>query len=188
MPPKSCILHKIQTHTSVFSNHSTERRRVQEEILWASWQGLFRRQADVPLGQLDQRIGVFIHQFYGQTGGIGGRQDRQHAGGQAGVPVVPIDAAGFYGSKKLGDRIAGETMFNYVIGTREPDPIPESAQRPGIKVHDIALIAEYNICGEFWHVAPLFDELGLRLLGSLSGDARFREVQTMHRAEASMIV
>jgi nitrogenase molybdenum-cofactor synthesis protein NifE len=37
-------------------------------------------------------------------------------------------------------------------------------------------------------VAPLFDELGLRILGSLSGDARFHEVQTMHRAQASMVV
>jgi nitrogenase molybdenum-cofactor synthesis protein NifE len=70
-----------------------------------------------------------------------------------------------------------------VIGTREPDPVPESAQRPGITVHDVNLIGEYNIAGEFWHVAPLFDELGLRILGSLSGDARFHEVQTMHRAE-----
>lgn len=105
-----------------------------------------------------------------------------------GVPVIAVDAAGFYGSKKLGNRIAGETMFDQVIGTREPDPLPASAHRPGIRVHDIALIAEYNIRGEFWHVAPLLDELGLRLLGSLSGDARFREVQTMHRAEAAMVV
>ena len=105
-----------------------------------------------------------------------------------GVPVIPIDAAGFYGSKKLGDRIAGQTMFDHVIGTREPDPVPESARRPGITVHDVAMIAEYNIRGEFWHVAPLFDELGLRIVGSLSGDARFREVQTMHRAKASMVV
>lgn len=105
-----------------------------------------------------------------------------------GVPVVPVDSAGFYGSKKLGNRIAGEAMFDYVIGTREPDPVPASAQRPGIRVHDVAMIAEYNIRGEFWHVAPLFDELGLRIIGSLSGDARYREVQTMHRAEASMVV
>jgi len=105
-----------------------------------------------------------------------------------GVPVIPVDAAGFYGSKKLGDRIAGETMFQHVIGTREPDPVPESAQRPGVAVHDIALIAEYNIRGEFWHVAPLLDELGLRVVGALSGDARFRDVQTMHRASAAMVV
>ena len=105
-----------------------------------------------------------------------------------GVPVVPVDCAGFYGTKNLGNRIAGEAMFRHVIGTREPEPVPESAQRPGITVHDINLIGEYNIAGEFWHVAPLFDELGLRILGSLSGDARFHEVQTMHRAKVSMVV
>ena len=42
--------------------------------------------------------------------------------------------------------------------------------------------------GEFWNVAPLFDELGLRILCTLSGDSRFREVQAMHRAEANMVV
>jgi nitrogenase molybdenum-iron protein alpha/beta subunit len=55
-------------------------------------------------------------------------------------------------------------------------------------VHDVNLIGEYNIAGEFWYVAPLFDELGLRILCTLSGDARFHEVQTMHRAQASMVV
>ena len=105
-----------------------------------------------------------------------------------GVPVVPVDCAGFYGSKNLGNRIAGEAMLKHVIGTREPDPLPEAANKLGFKVHDINLAGEYNIAGEFWHVLPLFDELGLRVLCTLSGDARYREVQTMHRAEVNMMV
>ena len=111
-----------------------------------------------------------------------------------GVPVVPVDCAGFYGTKNLGNRIAGESMLKYVIGTREPDPVPAAAladflqRAPGAKVHDVTLIGEYNIAGEFFHVAPLFDELGLRIVGTLSGDARYREVQTLHRAEVSMVV
>ena len=105
-----------------------------------------------------------------------------------GVPVVPIDCAGFFGTKNLGNRIAGDAMVKYVIGTREPDPLPPEAERPGIRVHDVNLIGEYNIAGELWHVMPLLDELGLRVLGTLSGDARFREVQTMHRAEVNMMV
>jgi nitrogenase molybdenum-cofactor synthesis protein NifE len=109
------------------------------------------------------------------------------------VPVVPVDAAGFYGTKNLGNRIAGETMFKHVIGTREPESpsaaMREEAKRRGIeRIHDVSLIAEYNIAGEFWHVAPLLDELGLRVMCTLSGDARFREVQTMHRAEVNMMV
>jgi len=105
-----------------------------------------------------------------------------------GVPVVPVDAAGFYGTKNLGNRIAGETMVKYVMGTREPDPLPPGASRPGFQIHDVNLVGEYNIAGEFWHILPLLDELGLRVLCTLSGDARYREVQTMHRAEVTMMV
>ena len=113
------------------------------------------------------------------------------ASAQFGVPVIPIDAAGFYGTKNMGNRLAGEAMFKYVIGTRDPEPVSDTvrAQFPaGTQIHDIALIGEYNIAGEFWHVAPLFDQLGLRIIGSLSGDGRFAELQTLHRAQATMVV
>lgn len=102
-----------------------------------------------------------------------------------GVPVIPIDCAGFYGTKNLGNRIAGDAMVNHVIGTREPEPSP---QHPNYKIHDVNLIGEYNIAGEFWQVLPLLDEMGLRVLCTLSGDARFHEVQTMHHAEVNMMV
>jgi len=105
-----------------------------------------------------------------------------------GVPVVPVDGAGFYGTKNLGNRIAGEAMVKYVIGTREPDPLPAAALQRDITIHDIALVGEYNIAGELWHVTPLFDELGLRVLATLSGDSRFRQIQTMHRSSANMMV
>ena len=79
-----------------------------------------------------------------------------------GVPVIAIDAAGFYGSKNLGNRMAGDVM--------------------------LSLSGEFNIAGEFWQVQPLLDELGIRVLGSLSGDGRFAEIQTLHRAQANMLV
>jgi nitrogenase molybdenum-cofactor synthesis protein NifE len=104
-----------------------------------------------------------------------------------GTPVVPVDAAGFYGTKNLGNRIAGEAMVKYVVGKREPDPVPASLNN-GLKTYDINLVGEYNIAGELWHVLPLLDELGLRVLCTLSGDVRFREVQTMHRAHVNMMV
>jgi nitrogenase molybdenum-cofactor synthesis protein NifE len=105
-----------------------------------------------------------------------------------GVPVVPVDGAGFYGSKNLGNRIAGESMFKHVVGTREPEQLAPELLADGKRIHDINLIGEYNIAGELWHVLPLLDELGLRVLCTLSGDARFHEVQTMHRAEANIMV
>ncbi|MCL6405755.1 nitrogenase iron-molybdenum cofactor biosynthesis protein NifE [Dickeya dadantii] len=105
-----------------------------------------------------------------------------------GVPVIAIDAAGFYGSKNFGNRLAGEVMVKQVIGQREPAPWPQDTPFAPEHRHDIGLIGEFNIAGEFWNVLPLLDELGIRVLGSLSGDARFAEIQTLHRAEANMLV
>ncbi|PWV59012.1 nitrogenase iron-molybdenum cofactor biosynthesis protein NifE [Plasticicumulans acidivorans] len=110
-----------------------------------------------------------------------------------GVPVVPVDSAGFYGTKNLGNRIAGEAMVKYVAGTGERPPLnPEAladAQARGIqRIHDVNLIGEYNIAGEFWHVAPLFDELGLRIICTLSGDGRYEDIAAMHHAEVNMMV
>lgn len=102
------------------------------------------------------------------------------------TPVVPVDGAGFYGSKNLGNRIAGEAMLKYVIGSADKQPKP--SHPAGIPVYDINLIGEYNIAGELWNVMPLLDELGLRVLCTLSGDARFHEVQSMHQAEVNMMV
>ena len=104
------------------------------------------------------------------------------------LPVLTVDCAGFYGNKNFGQRIAGDVLLRYVIGTSEPDPVPKVAERPGIRTHDVNLIGEWNVGGEFWNVAPLFDELGLRILCTLSGDSRYRDVQTMHRAEVNMLV
>ena len=107
---------------------------------------------------------------------------------RVGVPVIPIDAAGFYGSKNLGNRIAGDLMVEKVVGGREPAPWPSDAPIPAEQGHSMALIGEYNIAGEFWNVLPLLDELGVRVLCTLAGDARFAEVQTMHRSELNMLV
>ncbi|MEO1027681.1 MAG: nitrogenase iron-molybdenum cofactor biosynthesis protein NifE [Pseudomonadota bacterium] len=105
-----------------------------------------------------------------------------------GVPVIPIDAAGFYGTKNLGNRIAGEAMVKYVVGTGELPQMNIDGVNAGITTYNVNLIGEYNIAGELWHVLPLLDELGLRVICTLSGDARFHQVQAMHLADVNMMV
>ena len=115
-----------------------------------------------PAGHRHLSSGGGVRLLHLRAGPARGRYRRRRQGGAArwGVPVVPVDCAGFYGNKNFGNRIAGDAMLKHVIGTREPDPVPAAAARPGITTHDINLIGEWNIGGEFWSVAPLFDELG----------------------------
>ncbi|MEX5729933.1 nitrogenase molybdenum-cofactor synthesis protein NifE [Rhodovulum iodosum] len=96
-----------------------------------------------------------------------------------GTPAIPVDVPGFAGSKNLGCKLGGEMMFRHVIGTQEPERTTE---------YDINIIGDYNLSGELWQVKPLLDKLGIRILGSLSADARYKQVAQMHRARVTMLV
>jgi nitrogenase molybdenum-cofactor synthesis protein NifE len=96
-----------------------------------------------------------------------------------GKPVIPVMSPGFAGPKNLGNKLAGEALLDHVIGTEEPDYTTP---------YDLNIIGEYNLSGELWQVKPLLDEMGVRILACISGDARYHEVARSHRARAAMMV
>ncbi|BCR06539.1 nitrogenase iron-molybdenum cofactor biosynthesis protein NifE [Desulfuromonas versatilis] len=96
-----------------------------------------------------------------------------------GIPVVPVHAPGFVGSKNLGSRLGGEAALAHLVGTKEPE-----VSTP----FDINLIGEYNVTGDMWQYTPLLEELGIRVLSTLSGDGRVASIRTAHRARLNVIV
>lgn len=97
-----------------------------------------------------------------------------------GIRVIPVNAPGFVGPKNLGNRIAGEVLLDYVIGTGEP---PE-----GDSPDSINLIGEYNIAGDLWLVEPLLKEAGIRILSRITGNSTFEEITYAHRAKLNVVV
>ncbi|NER27750.1 MAG: nitrogenase iron-molybdenum cofactor biosynthesis protein NifE [Symploca sp. SIO1C4] len=98
---------------------------------------------------------------------------------RTGIPVIPVNSPGFIGSKNLGNRIAGETLLEHVVGTAEPEFTTP---------YDINLIGEYNVAGEMWSVLPLFEKLGIRILSKITGDACYKEVCYAHRAKLNVVI
>jgi nitrogenase molybdenum-cofactor synthesis protein NifE len=96
-----------------------------------------------------------------------------------GTPVIPVHAAGFVGSKNLGNRLAGEALLDHVVGTAEPEYTTP---------YDINLIGEYNIAGEMWNVIPLLEKVGIRVLSKITGDARYQEICYAHRAKLNVMI
>ena len=95
------------------------------------------------------------------------------------VPMVPVHAPGFVGSKNLGSRLGGEAALAHLVGTLEPEETTP---------FDINLIGEYNVTGDMWQYTPLLEELGIRVLSTLSGDGRVAQIRTAHRARLNVIV
>ena len=96
-----------------------------------------------------------------------------------GKPVIPVNAPGFAGPKNLGNKLGAEAILDYVIGTVEPEFTTP---------YDINIIGEYNLVGELWQVKPLLDALGIRVLSCISGDGKYREIASAHRAKVNMMV
>ena len=100
------------------------------------------------------------------------------ASAKYGLPVVPVDAPGFVGSKNLGNKLAGEALLDHVIGTREPNDAGPL---------DVNILGEFNLSGEFWAVKPLFEKLGIRIRACIPGDARYADVAAAHTARVNMM-
>jgi nitrogenase molybdenum-cofactor synthesis protein NifE len=96
-----------------------------------------------------------------------------------GIPMIPVHAPGFVGSKNLGSRLGGEAALANLVGTKEPEVTTP---------FDINLIGEYNVTGDMWQYTPLLKELGIRVLSTLSGDGRIAQIRTAHRARLNVIV
>jgi nitrogenase molybdenum-cofactor synthesis protein NifE len=98
---------------------------------------------------------------------------------ESGIPIIPVNSPGFAGTKNFGNRLAGEALLEYVIGTEEIKD-----RRP----YDINLIGEYNIAGELWEIIPLLKGLGIRVLATITGDSRYRDIAMSHRARLNVMV
>lgn len=96
------------------------------------------------------------------------------------IPVIPVNSPGFIGNKNLGNRLAGDALFDHVIGTAEPEGL--------LTPYDINLIGEYNIAGELWDINELFSQVGIRVLSRITGDGRFNDIRFAHRAKVNMVV
>ncbi|MFZ3129609.1 MAG: nitrogenase iron-molybdenum cofactor biosynthesis protein NifE [Desulfosporosinus sp.] len=96
------------------------------------------------------------------------------------VPVIPVNCPGFLGDKNIGNRIAGEVLFERVIGQGggPEEKIPCS----------INLIGEYNIAGDLWGILPDLKSLGITLQTAITGDAKFDDLRSAHRASLNVLI
>jgi nitrogenase molybdenum-cofactor synthesis protein NifE len=77
------------------------------------------------------------------------------------IRVIVVQAPGFAGHKSLGYRLAGEALMELV---RPAKTSP--------KVRAINILGDYNLAGETWIVKNYFQEIGLPVLASFTGDSQ----------------
>ncbi len=116
---------------------------------------------------------------------------------ELGIRVIPVSAPGFVGPKNLGNRIAGEVLLEYVIGTGERPENPPSPPFAKVgqegdvdagRINSINLIGEYNIAGDLHLIEPVLKRAGINILSHLTGNATFEEITWAHKAKLNVVV
>ncbi|WP_321419588.1 nitrogenase iron-molybdenum cofactor biosynthesis protein NifE [uncultured Methanomethylovorans sp.] len=94
-----------------------------------------------------------------------------------GIPVIPVKSEGFKGTKSDGYKAACEAL-KVLIGTKEGD-----IKSP----YRINLIGEFNVAGDVWLVKPLFEEMGIQVVTSLTGDSTVQSISQCHIAQLNLV-
>ncbi len=94
-----------------------------------------------------------------------------------GIPVIPVKSEGFKGTKSDGYKAACEAL-KVLIGTKEGD-----IKSP----YRINLIGEFNVAGDVWLVKPLFEEMGIQVVTSLTGDSTTESISQCHIAQLNLV-
>ena len=94
-----------------------------------------------------------------------------------GIPVIPVSAPGFSGTKKDGYRVACNALAE-LVGTAEPDP----GDAPRINI-----MGDFNIAGETWIVAEYYRRMGVDVAATITGDGRVERIRRAHGAQLNVV-
>jgi nitrogenase molybdenum-cofactor synthesis protein NifE len=95
---------------------------------------------------------------------------------EKGIPVIPVQAPGFQGSKKDGYKVACEAIFK-LVGTRN-HPIPAKS---------INILGDFNLAGELWILLDYYRKMGVHVNATITGDGRVDDICNAHNAALNVV-
>ena len=94
-----------------------------------------------------------------------------------GIPVIPVMAEGFRGTKRDGYSAATRALLE-LIGTVEAS---------GVGPLSINLLGDFNVAGESWIIKDYFARMGVEVVSVLTGDGRVDEIRRAHGARLNVV-
>lgn len=92
------------------------------------------------------------------------------------IPVLPVQAPGFQGSKKDGYKVACEALFK-LTGTLE-QPVPK---------YSINILGDFNLAGELWILMDYYRRMGVHINATITGDGRVDAIRNAHNAALNVV-
>jgi nitrogenase molybdenum-iron cofactor biosynthesis protein NifE len=92
------------------------------------------------------------------------------------IPVIPVQAPGFQGSKKDGYKVACESIFKLVGTIDKPTP-----------ANSINILGDFNLAGELWILLEYYKKMGVYVNATITGDGRVEDISNAHNAALNVV-
>jgi nitrogenase molybdenum-cofactor synthesis protein NifE len=96
---------------------------------------------------------------------------------EKGIPVIPVHSEGFKGTKKDGYFAACQALLD-LIGT---------GSTKGISDVSINILGDFNIAGEIWTIKRYYQEMGVEVVSTITGDGRVDDIKKAHGAKLNVV-
>jgi len=93
-----------------------------------------------------------------------------------GIPVIPVKAPGFQGTKKDGYKIACEALFTLVGRKNVPTP-----------KYTINILGDFNLAGELWILMDYYKRMGVHVNATITGDGRVDAIGNAQNAGLNVV-
>ncbi len=91
------------------------------------------------------------------------------------IPVIPVDFTGR--QAKAGYEEACNALLR-LIGSRNYEP-----KSP----YSVNIIGDYNIAGDLWPIRSYFEEIGIEVIATITGDSKVSEIERAHMACLNLV-
>jgi len=139
------------------------------------------RQLEASLRQLIEKYSPKAAFVYGTcvVGVIGDDVDAvcRRVEQDVGIPVIPVLAEGFRGTKRDGYNAATRALLT-LIGRGDT---------AGIGKYSINLMGDFNVAGESWIIKKYFEQIGIEVVSVLTGDGRVDDISRAHGARLNVV-
>ena len=99
---------------------------------------------------------------------------------ELGINIFGFSCEGYRGvSQSAGHHIANNGVFTNVVGLND---------RPRTGKFQINLLGEYNIGGDAFELERLFEEAGIELLSTFSGNSTIKSMEYSHTADLNLVM
>jgi nitrogenase molybdenum-iron protein alpha chain len=99
---------------------------------------------------------------------------------ELGINIFGFSCEGYRGvSQSAGHHIANNGVFKNVVGLND---------RPRSGKYQINLLGEYNIGGDAFELERLFEEAGIELLSTFSGNSTIKSMEYSHTADLNLVM